>query len=77
MAVTVYKNAILFIVIFGCSGSLLLCQLSPVAASGGCSLLWRPGFSLPWLCSLWSMGSRVRKLQQQWHVGLVVAASGL
>ena len=38
MAVTVYKNAILFIVIFGFSGSLLLCRLSPVAASGGCSL---------------------------------------
>ena len=34
------------------------CGLSLVATSGGYSLLWCVGFSLQWLLSLWSMGSR-------------------
>ena len=33
--------------------------LSLVAASWGYSLLWRTGFSLPWLLLLRSMGSRL------------------
>ena len=32
--------------------------LSPVAVSGGCSLLQCSGFSLRWLLLLWSTGSR-------------------
>ena len=35
------------------------------------------GFSLEWLLSLWSMGSRVHGLQQVWCVRSVVEAPGL
>ena len=34
------------------------CRLSLVVASGGYSLLWGAGFSLPWLLLLQSTGSR-------------------
>ena len=34
------------------------CGLSPVAASGGYSSLWRVGFSLQWPLPPWSTGSR-------------------
>ena len=37
---------------------------SLVAVSGGYSSLWCTDFSLQWLVLLWSMGSRVRRLQQ-------------
>ena len=37
--------------------------LSLVAESGGYSLLWCMGFSLQWLLSLQSMGSRAHGLQ--------------
>ena len=36
-----------------------------------------PGFSLPWLLSLWSVGSRVHRLQWLQHRGSVVSAQGL
>ena len=35
------------------------------------------GFSLWWLLSLWSKGSRVRGLQKLWHTGLCSAACGI
>ena len=51
--------------------------LSLVAVSGGYSLLWCSGFSLPWLLFLWSTGSRhvgfsscSMRAQQLWHAAL-------
>ena len=46
-------------------------RLSLVSVSGGSSLLAVHGFSLWWLLLSYSMGSRVRELQQLWRVGLV------
>ena len=49
----------LFIFIFGCIGSLLLCMgFSLVEGSGGYSSLRCVGFSLRWLLLLQSTGSR-------------------
>ena len=39
----------MYLFIFDCAGSLLLCRLSLVAANGVCSLLVCSGFSLQWL----------------------------
>ena len=48
------------------------CRLSLLAARGATlSLVVVPVFSLQWLLSLWSTGSRTRRLQQLWHSGLV------
>ena len=51
-----------------------VCRLSLVAASRVCSLLQCLGFSLQWLFSMQSTGSRLRSLR---HEGLVVVAVGL
>ena len=56
------KNLFIYVFLFGCVGSLLLCA----------------GFSLQWLLLLWSTGSRRAgfnscgtQAQQLWHMGLV------
>ena len=61
--------------IFGCTGSSLLCKV--FSSRGGHSLLWCVVFSLQWLLLLQRMGSKACGLQQLWHVGSAVAASGL
>ena len=49
----------IYLFIFGCVGSSLLCEgFSLVAASGGYSLLQCMGFSLQWLLLLQSTGPR-------------------
>ena len=52
-----------FLFLSGCAGPSWLSRLSLVAVSGGYSLLPCAGFSLEWLLSLWSTGSRVHGLQ--------------
>ena len=49
---------ILFIYFWLCWVFVAACGLSLVAARGGYSLLHCAGFSLRWLLSLWSTGSR-------------------
>ena len=51
------KNKFIYLFIFGCVGSLLLCA-GLVEVSGGYSLLPCTGFSLQWLLLLWSTDSR-------------------
>ena len=49
----------IYLFIYGCVGSSLLCTgFLLVAVSRGYSLLWCTGFALQWLLLLWSMGSR-------------------
>ena len=52
------KNYYLFIYFWPCWVFVAARGLSLVAASGGYSSLQCAGFSLPWLLSLWSTGSR-------------------
>ena len=59
---TYIKCIILFIYDFsfpGCAVSLLLLGLSLVSGARSAFYLWCVGFSLQWLLSLWSRGSRV------------------
>ena len=63
--------------IFGRAGSSLLCRLSLVAASKGCSSLRCTSFSLRRLPLLQSMGSGARGLQQLRHTGSIVVLHGL
>ena len=66
-----------WLVIFGCSGSLLLCVgLLSLQQAGVTLSLRRAGFSAHWLLSLWSTGSRTCRLQQLLHVGSVAAVPG-
>ena len=44
-----FLNLFIYLFIFGCVGSSLLCGLSIVGASRGYSSLWCTGFSLQWL----------------------------
>ena len=60
----------LFIYFWLCWVSVAALGLSVVAASRGYSSLWCAGFSLWWLLSLWSTGSRAQA-QYLWHTGLV------
>ena len=53
-----FKINLFILFIFRCIGSLLLCGLSLIAASGGYSSLRWAGFSLRWLLLLQSTGSR-------------------
>ena len=53
-----FFNKSIYLFIFGCLGSSLLCSLSLVVVSRGYSSLWRVGFSLWWLLLLRSKGSR-------------------
>ena len=53
----IYFYNFIYLLVFGCPGSSLLCGLSPVAGSWGFSWLRRVGFSLQWLLFLWSTGS--------------------
>ena len=70
-------NKFIYLFIFGCIGSLLLCMgFSLVAVSRGYSSLQCTGFSLQWLLLLRSMGSRHTGFsscgtwaQQLWLVG--------
>lgn len=39
--------------------------------------LWYKGFSLKWLLSLLSTGSKAHRLQELWHMGSAVGAHGL
>ena len=71
-----FKNKFIYLFIFGCVGSLLLCRLSLVVASRGYSSLRCAGFSLWWLLLLRSTGSRRMgfsscgmRAQQLWLTG--------
>ena len=71
-----FFGIILFI--FGSAGSSLLHGLFLQLWQVGDTLqLWCAGFSLRWLLLLQSMGSRVRRLHQLYHMGSVVATPGL
>ena len=50
---------------FGCTGSLLPCT--------GSLWPWHSGFSLRWLLFLRSTGSRARRLQELWPIGLAAS----
>ena len=68
----------IYLFIFGCVGSSLLCGLSLVGGNGGYSSLRCGGFSLQWLLLLRSTGSRGEgfsscgtRTQLLWRMGLV------
>ena len=62
--ITFFFSFNVFILFFGCIGSLLLCAgFSPVAANGGYPSVWCMGFSLRWLLLLQSTSSRRCGLQ--------------
>ena len=62
----------LFLFIFGCTGSSLLCRLSLVVVSRGYSSSRCSGFSLQWLLLLQSPSFGVHELQKLWCMGLSV-----
>ena len=66
---TFFIFLIIFIYFWLCWVIIAACGISLVVASGVCSSLQCPGFSLQWLLLLQSMDSR--------HVGSVVVALGL
>jgi len=80
---TKFSNLICFwipdvlLFISGCAGSLLLCGLSSSCSEWEYSLAVCTDFSLQWLLSLWSAGSRIPGLQELPHRGSVIVAHGL
>ena len=66
---------IYYVFIFGCSGSSLL-HAGSLVVSRGCLQLRCTGFAQRRLVLLWSLDSRVHRLQQLWPRGSLVVVQG-